>query len=159
MLNASRQPKTSISSRIVILGAGQAGLSAAAVLRSGGHEGKILLIGAEPVAPYHRPPLSKAFLKGETDIEGLRLRSHSFHVDHKVCFRPGATVGRIDRNFAVLHLKNGRLIYIETINNAADFTAGKRLIALREPLDVDTACDATIPLKHLIPLANDRTAR
>lgn len=52
--------------RIVIIGAGQAGGCAAEALRKGGHRGAITLLGAEPHAPYERPPLSKAML---TDAE------------------------------------------------------------------------------------------
>ena len=62
-----------MTERVVIVGAGQGGLQAAASLRQEGFEGDILLIGAEPGLPYQRPPLSKAYLK--TGIaEGLRLR-------------------------------------------------------------------------------------
>jgi 3-phenylpropionate/trans-cinnamate dioxygenase ferredoxin reductase subunit len=60
--------------RIVIVGAGHAGGTAATLLRQYGHEGEITLIGEEPVAPYQRPPLSKAYLKGEADAESLKLK-------------------------------------------------------------------------------------
>ena len=46
--------------RIVIVGAGQAAASMAARLRAQGHDGPLSVIGAEPAAPYQRPPLSKA---------------------------------------------------------------------------------------------------
>ncbi len=60
-----------MTKRIVIIGAGHAGGTAAALLRQYGHEGPITLIGEEPAAPYQRPPLSKAWLKGEADLEAL----------------------------------------------------------------------------------------
>ena len=44
--------------RIVVVGAGEAGASLVAKLRSLGHDGPITLIGNEPVLPYERPPLS-----------------------------------------------------------------------------------------------------
>ena len=50
--------------RFVIVGAALAGGSAAAALREEGFEGEITLIGAEPVMPYNRPPLSKGYLRG-----------------------------------------------------------------------------------------------
>ena len=50
---------------IVIVGAGQAGGTAALQLRAAGFEGDVALIGAEPHPPYERPPLSKAYLTGE----------------------------------------------------------------------------------------------
>jgi len=53
--------------RIVILGAGHGGGTVAALLRQHGFAGEICLIGEEPLPPYQRPPLSKAWLKGEVD--------------------------------------------------------------------------------------------
>jgi 3-phenylpropionate/trans-cinnamate dioxygenase ferredoxin reductase subunit len=56
---------TAVPSRIVIVGAGLAGLRAAQAARTAGHEGELVLLGAEPHAPYTRPPLSKELLRGE----------------------------------------------------------------------------------------------
>ena len=56
---------------VMIVGAGHGGGTAAALLRR--------LIGEEPLAPYQRPPLSKAWLKGEADAEGLALKPDSFY--------------------------------------------------------------------------------
>lgn len=64
--------------RIVIIGAGQAGLSAAGKLRQLGFAGSITLLGKEGVAPYQRPPLSKAYLLGKMDEERLALRGANF---------------------------------------------------------------------------------
>ena len=55
----------------VIIGAGQAGSSLVAKLRSSGFEGEITLIGEEHVPPYQRPPLSKAYLLGDMALERL----------------------------------------------------------------------------------------
>ena len=51
--------------RIVIVGAGLAAQRCAETLRANGHDGPITMFGAEPHAPYDRPPLSKAILAGE----------------------------------------------------------------------------------------------
>jgi 3-phenylpropionate/trans-cinnamate dioxygenase ferredoxin reductase subunit len=48
--------------RVVVVGAGHGGATVAALLRQHGFAGAVVLIGDEPVGPYHRPPLSKAFL-------------------------------------------------------------------------------------------------
>ena len=66
-------------SKVVIVGAGHAGGSAAAFLRQFGFEGEIVLIGDEPLAPYQRPPLSKAWLKGEADGDSLMLKAPEFY--------------------------------------------------------------------------------
>ena len=52
------------SERVVIVGAGHGGGSVAAMLRQSGFADEVVLIGDEPVMPYHRPPLSKSLLKG-----------------------------------------------------------------------------------------------
>ena len=64
--------------RIVIVGASLAGLRAAEELRRLGFDGSLGLVGAEPHLPYDRPPLSKDFLAGTTDAEGLALRRQPY---------------------------------------------------------------------------------
>src|SRR5215471_4189186 len=63
--------------RIVIIGAGQAGVQAAASLRAEGFTGSLALIGDEPYPPYQRPPLSKAYLAGEFAREQFFLQPES----------------------------------------------------------------------------------
>jgi 3-phenylpropionate/trans-cinnamate dioxygenase ferredoxin reductase component len=67
------------STHVVIVGAGHSGGSVAALLRQYGWKGPITLIGAEPVPPYQRPPLSKAWLKREADAASLALRPAAFY--------------------------------------------------------------------------------
>jgi len=82
--------------RVVIVGAGHAGGSAAALLRQFGWAGEIVLIGEEPTPPYQRPPLSKAFLKGETDADSLKLKADDFYPEHDIDLRTGVRVEGID---------------------------------------------------------------
>ncbi|SEL27155.1 3-phenylpropionate/trans-cinnamate dioxygenase ferredoxin reductase subunit [Roseivivax marinus] len=84
--------------RIVVVGAGQAGASLCARLRAKGYTGALTLIGAEPVPPYQRPPLSKAYLLGEMPVERLYLRPESFYADQGIDLRLGAPVTGIDRD-------------------------------------------------------------
>jgi 3-phenylpropionate/trans-cinnamate dioxygenase ferredoxin reductase subunit len=58
--------------RIVIVGAGLAGLRTIEELRARGYDGQVTLIGAEARAPYDRPPLSKKVMTGELDDTSLR---------------------------------------------------------------------------------------
>ncbi|MEU5538498.1 FAD-dependent oxidoreductase [Streptomyces sp. NPDC020362] len=53
--------------RVVVVGAGMAGVQTAVALREQGHTGTVTLIGAEPHQPYDRPPLSKAVLLGTSE--------------------------------------------------------------------------------------------
>lgn len=70
--------------RIVIIGAGQAAASCIAKLRGDGFDGHIALIGAEPHLPYQRPPLSKAYLLGDMDLDRLALRPEEWYRDQNV---------------------------------------------------------------------------
>jgi 3-phenylpropionate/trans-cinnamate dioxygenase ferredoxin reductase subunit len=93
--------------KVVIVGAGHAGGSAAALLRTSGFEGQILLLGEEPVAPYQRPPLSKAWLKGEADLDGLLLRPVDYYAEQQIELRTGVRVTAIDRAAQTVTLSNG----------------------------------------------------
>ncbi|MBK5934588.1 3-phenylpropionate/trans-cinnamate dioxygenase ferredoxin reductase subunit [Rhodovulum imhoffii] len=81
---------------IVITGAGQAGAALAARLRALEFPGDITLIGAEPVPPYQRPPLSKKYLLGELPLERLFLRPEEFYAENAIALRLGQRVDGID---------------------------------------------------------------
>lgn len=82
--------------KVLIIGAGHAGGSVAAFLRQYGHEGPIVLAGEEDAPPYQRPPLSKAWLKGEADLEALLLRPLSFYAEQDIDFRPTTVAVSVD---------------------------------------------------------------
>ncbi|MFC3225709.1 NAD(P)/FAD-dependent oxidoreductase [Marinibaculum pumilum] len=99
-------------SEIVIVGAGQAGLQTAASLRQFGYEGRIRLVGEEKGLPYQRPPLSKAFLKADSDPESLALRNRDFFEKQKIELLDGERVASIDRQAGAVELASGgRLDY------------------------------------------------
>ncbi|KAB2882947.1 MAG: pyridine nucleotide-disulfide oxidoreductase, partial [Albidovulum sp.] len=89
---------------IVIVGAGQAGASLAARLRALGYSGAVTLIGEEPQPPYQRPPLSKAYLLGEMELERLYLRAPSFWAEQGVTLRLGTLVEALDTAAQTLRL-------------------------------------------------------
>jgi 3-phenylpropionate/trans-cinnamate dioxygenase ferredoxin reductase subunit len=93
--------------KVLIIGAGHAGGSVAALLRQYGHEGPIILAGQEPAPPYQRPPLSKAWLKGEADLEALLLRPESFYAEQHIELRTGVTATRIDRAAKTVTFEDG----------------------------------------------------
>ncbi|HYD44950.1 MAG TPA: FAD-dependent oxidoreductase [Phenylobacterium sp.] len=137
---------------VVILGAGHAGGSAAALLRQFGYDGHVIMVGDEPLAPYQRPPLSKAWLKGEADGEALALRPESFYAENDIDFRANVAAMRIVRDARVVELSDGsRLAYDHLI-----IATGARAIRLAvEGADLDgvmvlrTAADAE-SLKHRV---------
>jgi 3-phenylpropionate/trans-cinnamate dioxygenase ferredoxin reductase subunit len=97
---------------ILIIGAGQAGLQTAEALRAEGWQGDLILLGEEPHAPYHRPPLSKAYLMGESSAEQLTMRGPEALSRKAIEIRIGCRVNRIDCVERVVHLDQGdRLAY------------------------------------------------
>ncbi|WP_157017989.1 NAD(P)/FAD-dependent oxidoreductase [Mesorhizobium xinjiangense] len=80
----------------VIVGASHAGVQAAASLRQSGYQEPITLLSAEHDLPYHRPPLSKAFLLGEKTADQLQLRSEAFYRDQGIDLRLGQCATAID---------------------------------------------------------------
>ncbi len=83
---------------VVVVGGGQAAASLVAKLRSKGFEGTITLIGEEPVPPYQRPPLSKAYLLGEMEEERLYLRPASYYAENAIDLHIGEKVIAVDRD-------------------------------------------------------------
>ena len=101
-----------MTDRMIIVGAGQAGGRAALTLRETGHVGPIVLIGAEPDAPYERPPLSKDYLTGEREPGEFTFASAAALDAAGVEFLPGRTVEAIDRDRREVQLSSGeRLVY------------------------------------------------
>lgn len=92
---------------IAIVGAGQAAVQAAEALRSGGYEGAITLLGDEPHGPYHRPPLSKAWLAGEIEAAQLVMRAPEMLARKGISLRTGVRVLAIDRAACSLALSDG----------------------------------------------------
>ncbi|MEU1939740.1 NAD(P)/FAD-dependent oxidoreductase [Streptomyces coeruleorubidus] len=67
MSEQTQEPGSSAPRRVVVAGAGMAGVQTAVALREQGFTGTVSLIGAEPHQPYDRPPLSKAVLLGKAE--------------------------------------------------------------------------------------------
>ncbi len=80
----------------VIVGGSLAGATAAATLRDEGFDGRVVIIGAEPLPPYERPALSKEFLRGEQPLEEQYVRAEGWYGDHEVETRLGARAVQLD---------------------------------------------------------------
>jgi 3-phenylpropionate/trans-cinnamate dioxygenase ferredoxin reductase subunit len=130
---------------IVIVGAGHAGGSVAAFLRQYGFDGPITLIGEEPIPPYQRPPLSKAWLKGEADAQSLMLRPDSFYTENAIVLRLDTRVERLDRAAKAVVLASGETLAYDILILATGRRA-RRIplpgIDLDGVLELRTAADA-----------------
>jgi 3-phenylpropionate/trans-cinnamate dioxygenase ferredoxin reductase subunit len=134
-----------LNASVVIIGAGHAGGTLAALLRQYGHTGPITMVGDEPIAPYQRPPLSKAWLKGEADANSLALRPLEFYAEAGIDFRPSVRAVKLERSARKVHLSDGA----ELDYDALVIATGARAIALPIPgadlkgvLSLRTAADA-----------------
>ena len=101
--------------RVIVIGGGQAGASCVAKLRSLGHEDAITLIAAEPVPPYQRPPLSKAYLLGDMSLERLFLRPESFYAENGIDLRLSTQVEAIDTAAKTVSTKTETLEYDDLV--------------------------------------------
>jgi len=130
---------------IVIVGAGHAGGSVAAFLRQYGFAGPITLIGDEPIHPYQRPPLSKAWLKGEADAQSLLLRPDSFYAENAIALRLDTRAERLDRAAKSVVLHGGEPLAYDILILATGRRA-RRIplpgIDLEGVLELRTAADA-----------------
>ena len=97
--------------RIVIVGGGPAGLSTARAYREAGGSGEIFILTTEPYPPYHRPPLTKDYLRGETSREDLPMEPDGWYEEHGVDLRLMTRASALDRDRRVVETENGEFPY------------------------------------------------
>ena len=100
----------------VIIGASLAGAKAAETLREEGFDGRIVLVGAETVRPYERPPLSKEYLRGEAGREKIWVHDDaSFYDAHDIELRLGTTAVGIDAAGQEVELDGGERLSFDRL--------------------------------------------
>ncbi len=104
-----------MSDPIVIIGAGQAAAAFAGKLRALGSDRPVTIIGAEPVLPYQRPPLSKKYLVGEAAFDRLLLKPPAWYETNAVTVLTGRKATKIDRTRRVVVLDDGRELAYATL--------------------------------------------
>ena len=97
----------STAENILVIGGGQAAAQAIASLRLWGYEGGLRLIGDEEALPYQRPPLSKAYLKGEMDEERLYFKPADWYEAQNVEVSLNTRATAIDRSARMVALSDG----------------------------------------------------
>lgn len=101
---------------VVVIGAGHGGGNVVALLRQYGFAGPVTLIGDEPAAPYHRPPLSKAWLKEDgANAQSLALKTADFYATQNIALRLGQRVDAIDRVARRVALADGTTLAYDSL--------------------------------------------
>jgi 3-phenylpropionate/trans-cinnamate dioxygenase ferredoxin reductase component len=96
----------------LIAGGGLAGAKAAETLRAEGFDGRLVLVGAEQVRPYERPPLSKEYLRGEAGRDKVYVHDEGFYAEQDIELRLGRTAVSLNASAGELALDDGeRLRY------------------------------------------------
>ncbi|HYV77605.1 MAG TPA: FAD-dependent oxidoreductase, partial [Streptosporangiaceae bacterium] len=94
----------------LIVGASLAGAKAAEELRTQGFDGRVVLIGTEPERPYERPPLTKDYLRGESEREKAYVHPDGFYAQQEIELETGVTVTGIEPGASRVTLADGRVL-------------------------------------------------
>ena len=109
------QAPTSAIERIVIVGGGAAGFSAAFELKRVGFTGALTIIGAEKAAPLDRPNLSKDYLAGAAPEDWLPLRPEGYYAENGVDLRLGGVVNAIDSSAGSVTIADGDQLFYDRL--------------------------------------------
>jgi 3-phenylpropionate/trans-cinnamate dioxygenase ferredoxin reductase component len=99
-----------VSVDVLIVGGGPGGLAVARGYREAGGRGTVLLVSADEHPPYARPPLTKDYLRGESEAEDLPLAEEDWYRDNAVELRLGTPVTRIDAAQQQAELSDGSTV-------------------------------------------------
>jgi 3-phenylpropionate/trans-cinnamate dioxygenase ferredoxin reductase component len=115
----------------VVIGASHAAAGFVTGLRQDGWEGRIQVIGEEPLIPYHRPPLSKAILAGEKTIEESYIRPDEVYKKANVEFMLGTRADAINTENKEVILTDGAKVSFDKLA----LTVGSRVRKVTMPGD------------------------
>ncbi|PYY72510.1 pyridine nucleotide-disulfide oxidoreductase [Pseudomonas jessenii] len=116
---------------VVVIGGSHGAAQLVASLRQEGWTGKISLVSAEPIVPYHRPPLSKTYLAGEQHQDEILIRPANFYEGAEVDLVLGSRVIAINREDKSITLHDGGKISYDKLA----LTTGAKVRRLALPGD------------------------
>jgi NADPH-dependent 2,4-dienoyl-CoA reductase/sulfur reductase-like enzyme len=139
---------------IVVVGTGVAGTTAAATLRAEGYDGRLVLLGSEPEAPYRRPALSKEVLRGDRTLAQVRLKPEAWYAEHQVELLTGTTVTELDVAGRTVAVDGGRLgwdaVLLATGGRPRALAGADGVHVLRTAADTAALQPALRPGDHLL---------
>ena len=109
----------------VVVGAGVAAFGFVNTIREAGYQGRVVLVGAESVLPYERPPLSKQYLTGKKDEDALLFEPVSFYEERNIELRLGTPVEEIDLQRRVVRSADGNELAFDTLVLATGATPNR----------------------------------
>ena len=133
--------------RVVVLGGGLAGGTAAFALREAGFTGSVTLVADEPHLPYERPGLSKAYLRGEEPVEKLLVRPEADYDLEGVTLLSGHRAVAVDRTDRTVEMDDGERLPYDRLILATGATP-RRLVTR----------DKDLPGIHLLRTLDDADA-
>ena len=144
--------------KVLIVGGGHAGANTAFALRKDGFDGEIIIISDEDYLPYHRPPLSKDFLKQNLAIEKMSFKSADFYEEQKISINLDTQINSIDltSNHAITEDASFNFDYLVYATGASprllpmDNADSKNLFYLRQITDVLSMHKQITPHKEIV---------
>ena len=109
------QIEGAMANTYVIIGASLAGATAALTLREEGTDGSVILIGAEREPPYERPPLSKAYLRGDATFDKSLVRPLAYYKEHGIETMLETRAVRIDPSARFVELEDHRRVSFDAL--------------------------------------------
>jgi 3-phenylpropionate/trans-cinnamate dioxygenase ferredoxin reductase subunit len=99
----------------VIVGASLTGGRAADTLREEGFAGRVVLIGAEDVRPYERPPLSKDYLRGESGPDAVFMHDEDYYGEHDIELRMSTRAVAVDPGAQEVRLEDSETVRYDSL--------------------------------------------
>src|SRR3954447_5428910 len=112
----------SLHTQYLLVGGGLASSSAAAAIRELDSAGSIIIVGAEVVRPYNRPPLSKEFLRSPQPHSELFTQSTAWFAENRIELRTARRVGALYTTRRMVTLNNGEEISFDKLLIATEGT-------------------------------------
>lgn len=100
---------------VVVVGGGLAGASCVEALREHGFEGSVAIVAAERHAPYHRPPLTKSFVRGEATADDALVEDEDWYAQHDVALLLDAEAEALEPATRQLRLADGSVLHYGTV--------------------------------------------
>src|SRR5688572_27985880 len=101
--------------KYLIVGGGLAGSAAAEAIRAIDPQGELVVVGRESIRPYHRPPLSKSYLRRRSDRAELFVQPEGWYADKRIQLRTGVRAAHLDVARRVVTLQSGEGISFDRL--------------------------------------------